>query len=94
MGRVVDVIFYSEMLVIFYMFIIDPIIHVVRSHDGLLPLLAALSNRLQQRQPPPPPPPPLTHTLPPLNSAPLLATVAHFLCFVLIRVKSAAGHLF
>jgi hypothetical protein len=27
MGRVIDVIFYSEMLVVFYLFIVDPILY-------------------------------------------------------------------
>ena len=53
MGRVIDVIFYSEMLVVFYLFIIDPLIYLVRHHDGLLPMLVALASRVQHRFPPP-----------------------------------------
>jgi hypothetical protein len=67
MGRIIDTIFYSEMLVVFYLFIIDPILsvarcslpppqncdtlgmHLVRRHDGVLPLLSAVSSRLQNR---------------------------------------------
>jgi hypothetical protein len=49
MGRVVDIIFYSEMIVIFYLFVIDPVVHIIQRHDGLLPMLSATAHRLQLR---------------------------------------------
>ena len=58
MGRVIDVIFYSEMMVVFYLFVIDPLIYLLRHHDGLLPMLSEHPARRPQRCPPPPPPHP------------------------------------
>jgi hypothetical protein len=64
MGRVLDVIFYSEMLVVFYLFVIDPIVVLVQRHDGCLPLLAAIASRLHHTYPPPSSPPFSTPLLP------------------------------
>jgi hypothetical protein len=48
MGHVIDVIFYSEML-LFYLFVIDPIMHFVRRYDGFMPFCAVAASRFQHR---------------------------------------------